>query len=86
MNKVILLLMAASLLQAQNTPRHLLGAKGPLTPPDGRRASEIAREFTARQAAEVGLNLGDLSSLYVDREYTDAHNGVTHIVYRACPI
>ena len=82
MCKVSLLLLTASISCAQDFPRHLLGTRGPLTPPDGRRAGEIAREFTAHQAAEVGVKLGDLSSLYVDREYTDAHNGVTHIVYK----
>ncbi len=85
MQKLILCLLAAtSLLTAQDKSlsRHLIGTRSPLTAESSRSARDIAHEYTTQQAFAVGLGSKDLESLYVDREYTDAHNGVTHIVYK----
>ncbi len=80
----ILLLVSTGLVLAQETSltRRSIGIEAPLTAVNSRAAQEIARTYTASMAVEAGLSSIDLESLYVDREYTDAHNGVTHIVYR----
>src|SRR3974390_1449773 len=62
--------------------RHLLGVTAPLTAPSAREPREIADDFLRGRAAELGLSGVDLGSAYVARQYTDAHNGVTHILYR----
>src|ERR1017187_8613153 len=69
---------------AQNLPinRHIIGLKEPLTAPSGRAPQEIARDFLRTSAAAIGLTNADLGSAYVARQYMDAHNGVTHILYR----
>ena len=85
MQKLLLCLLAVtSLLPAQDKSlsRHLIGTRSPLTAESSRAARDIAHEYTEQQASAVGLGSKDLESLYVDREYTDAHNGVTHIVYK----
>ena len=85
MQKLLLCLLAVtSLLTAQDKSlsRHLIGTRSPLTAESSRTARDIAHEYTTQQASAVGLGSKDLESLYVDREYTDAHNGVTHIVYK----
>jgi hypothetical protein len=77
----IALCLAAS---AQDRPatRHLLGVERPLTAPSSRPVRDIAREYTAQAAAQIGVGPADLGSLYIAKEYTDDHNRVTHIVYR----
>jgi len=70
-------LLAFSAGQDLTTPRHLIGAKGPLTAASSRAARDIAREYTLSSVPGV-----DVGSLYIAREYTDEHNGVTHILYR----
>ena len=79
---LIFLLSVTALVHAQSNSdarRYFLGAKGPLTTPQAGPMREIAREYVAAQS---GVDAKDLNSLYVEREYTDAHNGVTHIVYK----
>jgi hypothetical protein len=75
-----LLFLALGCVFAQDetpTNQHLIRSTGSLTEPSPRPASQIAREFTAQNFIGV-----DQSSLYTAKEYTDTHNGVTHIVYR----
>jgi extracellular elastinolytic metalloproteinase len=62
--------------------RTFINNKGPLTAGSSRPARDIAKQFLTSAAPELGLSAGDLGSVYVAREYTDAHNGVTHILYR----
>ena len=62
--------------------RHILGVTEPLTARSARAPSEIANDFLRGRAAELGLSGVDLGSAYIARQYTDAHNGVTHILYR----
>ncbi len=70
-------------LFAQNPiNRHILGVSAPLTQASGRPASDIARDFLRAAAPESGLTAADAASAVISRQYTDAHNGVTHIVYR----
>ncbi len=76
------LLPLCALSQVGEVNRHLIGVKGPLTAASGRQPRAIAQEFLSSRAAELGLSNAELGSAYVFREYTDAHNGVTHIVYR----
>ena len=78
------LLILSGLLFGQRSidTHHMLGVKQPLTGADGRLAGDIAREFTERSAIQSGLTAADLNGLFVERQYTDEHNGVTHIVYR----
>jgi hypothetical protein len=68
--------------QERTAPRHLLGTSAPLTAPSARPAQDISRDFLNSVAPSLALSLDDLAGAYVAREYTDAHNGVTHIVYR----
>ena len=69
--------------ERSTAPRHLLGTNKPLTEPSARPARDIGRDFLKNSVApSLALNPDDLSAAYVAREYTDAHNGVTHIVYR----
>ncbi len=62
--------------------RHLMGDRAPLTASSSRPAREIALDFVKSAASDLGLNPADLGGLYVAKEYTDQHNGVTHVVYR----
>ncbi|MBS1875848.1 MAG: M36 family metallopeptidase [Acidobacteria bacterium] len=85
MRKIILLTITFSILAAaQDRTRnhHLLGVSKPLTPPSAGAPRDIADNFLHAQAAALGVSGADLSSAYVVRQYTDAHNGVTHILYR----
>jgi hypothetical protein len=70
-------LASCAFAQERLIPRHIIGASGPLTPPVTQPAQDISRAFlsTLRPGAQ-------LPGLYVAREYTDAHNGVTHVLYR----
>ncbi len=78
----IFLISCISLIHGQpnsEARRYFIGAKSPLTAPQSGSMREIAREYVT---AKSGIEAKDLNSLYVEREYTDAHNGVTHIVYK----
>lgn len=78
------LLLPLSLLIAQEplSSTRVIGVNRPLTAPSSRPAQEIASEFLNSSAAGLGLAKADLGSVFVARQYTDAHNGVTHILYR----
>ncbi len=62
--------------------RHLIDHTKALTAPSSQPAAAIARDFLAAQASAMGLNTAALDGVYVAKQYTDVHNGVTHIVYR----
>ncbi len=82
--KVICLIYAVILpisTFAQEPNRHLMGVKQPLTPASSKPPREIAADFLRSSAVELGLQSADLGSAYIAREYTDAYNGVTHILY-----
>lgn len=83
MHRTILLgfLAVCAAAQERAVPRHLIGARGPLTPASPRPAREIGREFLSSALESRGLT-SLLPGVYVAREYTGAHNGVTHILYR----
>lgn len=67
---------------AEPARRHLFQSREPLTEADSRPARSIADDFMRRNAIESGLSFSDLPGIYVAKEYTTAHNGVTHILYR----
>jgi hypothetical protein len=68
--------------QERSPHRHLIGDRTPLTASSSRPAREIASDFLKSTASDLGLTPTDLGGVYVAKEYTDDHNGVTHIVYR----
>jgi hypothetical protein len=68
---------ACAFAQDRALPRHVFGSAGPLTPPLTQPAREISRGFLS------ALNpTFEKAGMYVAREYTDVHNGVTHVHYR----
>lgn len=82
---IYLLVAGAPFLTAQpRTPvhQHLLHPSGRLTSPSGMPADSIAREYLRLNADVVGLSPADLLGLELVKQYTTAHNGVTHLVYR----
>jgi hypothetical protein len=76
-----ILLPLSAFSQVRQVNRHVIGVKEPLTAPSGRQPRAIAQDFLNSRATELGLSTADLGSAYVVRQYTDAHNGVTHILY-----
>ena len=64
-------------LVADDLPHHLIHPTNRLTQADGRRATDIAREFTRSNLPSIAID-----SLYVAKEYSTRHNGVTHLVYQ----
>ncbi len=57
--------------------------KGRLSGPNpGRKASDVAVEFARKTKDTFGLTDDDLTGLKVRDEYTDSHNGVTHVYHR----
>ncbi len=77
-------LIFSGIMMGQQRPdmHHILGVQQPLTGSNARPVREIAHEYTVKSAAQIGLNATDMNSLYIAKEYTDDHNGVTHIVYK----
>jgi len=72
MRKVIFLLMLAAPALLGQTAKRQAG-------PEGKNPQQIASEFMASSSV---IAPDDLSSVYVAKQYTTAHNGVTHLVYK----
>ncbi|MCL4869377.1 MAG: M36 family metallopeptidase [Anaerolineae bacterium] len=53
-----------------------------LTGPTAGEPLQIVQAYIANHRAEWGLSAGDLSDMIVTNQYTDVHNGVTHIYLR----
>lgn len=57
--------------------------KGRLTAPNpGRKPVDVAVEFARKSKDKLGLTDDDLTGLQLEDEYTDSHNGVTHVYLR----
>src|SRR5262245_152643 len=72
MRKIILVLMLAAPALLGQTAKRQAG-------PQGQTPQQIASEFMASSAV---IAPDDLSSVYLAKQYTSAHNGVTHLVYK----
>ncbi|MBY0505264.1 MAG: M36 family metallopeptidase [Bryobacteraceae bacterium] len=80
--RILLFCYLTGTLAAAELPHHVFGANRPITAPDQRAASEIARTFTRDQIAAAGLPAVAADSLYIWKQYRTQHNGVTHTVYQ----
>jgi Zn-dependent metalloprotease len=58
-----------------------LSARTPLSPRSAGKPEAIARTFLASNAAIWGFSANDLDGLKVSAEYTDRHNGVSHVYF-----
>lgn len=70
--------------------KQLADRTGFLSGPQAGAPETIATDYLKANAAQLGLTSGDWSHFRVTSQYTDAHNGVTHIylqqTYRGLPI
>lgn len=84
MRKTIFLALCACVCFAQDhrPARHFINSKTPLTAPSAKSPREIAGDYLRSVAPEIGLSANDVGSVYIVKQYTDDHNGVTHILYR----
>ena len=72
MRKIIFLLILAAPALLGQTAKRQAGA-------EGQTPQQIASEFMASSSV---IAPDDLSSVYLAKQYTTAHNGVTHLVYK----
>ena len=77
---LLALILAAPVLLGQTQRQyHYSTPAAPLTAPSSSAPEHIAMAYIASTA---GLPPEGLGSVYVAKEYTTSHNGVTHLVYR----
>jgi hypothetical protein len=69
-------------VHAQEIRSNFVSGDTPLTPPSSRAAGEVARDYLASAAGQMSVSAQDLDGLFVAKEYTTAHNGVTHLVFK----
>ena len=77
-----LLLAASAAAQSPEPPaRHVFNPSGALTAPKP-DAREAAGDFLRAFAAERGLPPAAVAGAELVKQYTTAHSGVTHFIYR----
>ena len=82
LSAVLILTAFSALGQHTDSARHYLGVKDPLTSAKSDLPENVARQHLRSVAHDLSLTATDLESVYVTKQYTTAHNGVTHIVLR----
>lgn len=64
--------------------------RGFLTGRQGGRRADLARQYISENAAQLGITPEDARSSQIVSQYTDAHNGVTHVwfqqMYNGLPV
>ena len=74
--------VSASYDAATGVPRHLFATTGRLTAPGTPANKDGVVSFLRSRPELFRMSDGDLSRLGVVRNYTDAHNGVTHVILK----
>src|SRR5262245_2876853 len=78
---LFVLVFAVPVVLAQTAERQVRysSPRSALTGPSNRAAEEVGFNYLTNSS---GISPDDLPSVYLAKEYTSAHNGVTHLVYR----